>query len=95
MLTETVSKCIYDAAGKRMRRETGGVATWLVYGLDGELVAEYAMRVMLLLVRITQTTNRHLPQRMFCWALLGEADRKFNSYEKSMTQATAFSAFSF
>lgn len=32
----------YDADGKRVRRNSYGQETWQVYGLDGELVAEYA-----------------------------------------------------
>ena len=36
-----VSKYAYDADGHRVRRNIGGQTTWQVYGLDGELVAEY------------------------------------------------------
>lgn len=32
----------YDAAGRRTRRKTEGAEMWQVYGLEGELVAEYA-----------------------------------------------------
>jgi RHS repeat-associated protein len=32
----------YDAAGRRTRRKTEGAEVWQVYGLEGELVAEYA-----------------------------------------------------
>ncbi len=32
----------YDADGRRVRRNVNGVETWQVYGLDGELLAEYA-----------------------------------------------------
>jgi RHS repeat-associated protein len=32
----------YDADGKRVRRDIEGNITWQVYGLDGELLAEYA-----------------------------------------------------
>jgi RHS repeat-associated protein len=32
----------YDADSKRVRRQTGGMQVWQVYGMDGELVAEYA-----------------------------------------------------
>src|SRR5205085_5039352 len=32
---------VYDADGKRVRRIVGGVETWLIYGIEGELVAEY------------------------------------------------------
>jgi RHS repeat-associated protein len=31
----------YDASGQRIKRTVDGVATWQVYGLGGELVAEY------------------------------------------------------
>jgi YD repeat-containing protein len=32
----------YDGSGQRIKRTTGGVETWQVYGFGGELVAEYA-----------------------------------------------------
>jgi len=32
----------YDASGQRVRRNVNGVETWAVYGLGGELLAEYA-----------------------------------------------------
>jgi RHS repeat-associated protein len=32
---------VYDADGKRVRRITGGVETWHIYGFGGELIAEY------------------------------------------------------
>lgn len=32
----------YDAGGQRLRRNVNGVETWQVYGLGGELLAEYA-----------------------------------------------------
>ncbi|MGH9931365.1 MAG: RHS repeat-associated core domain-containing protein, partial [Pyrinomonadaceae bacterium] len=32
----------YNADGQRVRRKVNGVETWQVYGMDGELVAEYA-----------------------------------------------------
>ncbi|HEY8185434.1 MAG TPA: RHS repeat-associated core domain-containing protein [Pyrinomonadaceae bacterium] len=32
----------YNAEGERVRRKVSGVETWQVYGLDGELLAEYA-----------------------------------------------------
>ncbi len=35
------SRYFYDANGKRTRKIVSGVETWFVYGLDGELVAEY------------------------------------------------------
>ncbi len=38
----TTSHYVYDADGKRVRRIIGSTETWMVYGLDGELVAEYA-----------------------------------------------------
>src|SRR5260370_33686176 len=31
----------YDGNGKRVRRKVNGVETWQVYGLGGELIAEY------------------------------------------------------
>lgn len=33
---------VYDAAGQRVRRVANGAETWQVYGLGGELLAEYA-----------------------------------------------------
>ena len=38
-----VSRYTYDAAGKRVRRSINNQETWQVYGLGGELVAEYAV----------------------------------------------------
>ena len=32
----------YDADGRRIKRNVNGVETWQVYGIDGELLAEYA-----------------------------------------------------
>ncbi|MGH9872943.1 MAG: RHS repeat-associated core domain-containing protein [Pyrinomonadaceae bacterium] len=32
----------YDGGGQRVRRNVGGVETWQVYGLGGELLAEYS-----------------------------------------------------
>jgi RHS repeat-associated protein len=32
----------YDAGGKRIKRNVNGVETWAVYGMSGELIAEYA-----------------------------------------------------
>ena len=32
----------YDATGQRIKRTVNGVETWQVYGLGGELLAEYA-----------------------------------------------------
>ncbi len=32
----------YDASGQRVRRNVNGVETWAMYGLGGELLAEYA-----------------------------------------------------
>jgi RHS repeat-associated protein len=37
-----VSQYSYDADGHRVRRQTGAQQTWQVYGIDGEMVAEYA-----------------------------------------------------
>jgi RHS repeat-associated protein len=36
-----VSEYVYDADGKRVRRIIGGQETWQVYGMGGELLAEY------------------------------------------------------
>src|SRR5205085_11875484 len=36
-----LSRYAYDAGGHRVRRSINGVETWQVYGLDGELIAEY------------------------------------------------------
>jgi RHS repeat-associated protein len=33
----------YDADGRRVKRNVNGVETWQVYGLDGELLAEYPL----------------------------------------------------
>src|SRR5262245_46313229 len=35
------SSYIYDADGKRVKRIVGGRETWYVYGIGGELLAEY------------------------------------------------------
>ncbi|MCA1643057.1 MAG: DUF4214 domain-containing protein [Acidobacteria bacterium] len=40
--TSVFSRYTYDAGGKRVRRDLGGVVTWQVYGFSGELLAEYA-----------------------------------------------------
>jgi YD repeat-containing protein len=37
-----LNRYYYDAAGQRVRRVVGEQETWLIYGLGGELVAEYA-----------------------------------------------------
>jgi len=37
-----VSRYVYDADGQRARRITGGQETWHIYGIGGELLAEYA-----------------------------------------------------
>ncbi len=39
--TAPTSQYFYDANGKRTRKLVSGVETWFVYGIDGELVAEY------------------------------------------------------
>jgi YD repeat-containing protein len=43
--TQTVSNVVgvytYNADGQRVRRKVGGVETWQIYGMDGELLAEY------------------------------------------------------
>ncbi len=36
-----VSRYSYDADGHRVRRSTGGLEWWQIYGMDGEVVAEY------------------------------------------------------
>ncbi|MDX2032499.1 MAG: hypothetical protein SF339_17625, partial [Blastocatellia bacterium] len=36
---------VYDADGRRVRRIVGGVETWMIYGLGGELLAEYPARL--------------------------------------------------
>lgn len=36
-----ISRYSYDADGHRVRRTTGGVEWWQIYGMDGEVVAEY------------------------------------------------------
>ena len=38
-----LSRYIYDPDGKRVRRIINGVETWMVYGMGGELIAEYAL----------------------------------------------------
>jgi RHS repeat-associated protein len=37
-----LSAYTYNADGQRVRRKSSGMETWQVYGMDGELVAEYA-----------------------------------------------------
>jgi len=37
-----LARYLYDPDGRRVRRIIGGVETWMVYGIDGELIAEYA-----------------------------------------------------
>lgn len=37
-----ISNYTYNADGQRVRRKTATVETWQVYGMDGELLAEYA-----------------------------------------------------
>jgi len=37
-----VNYYVYDGDGRRVRRIVNGVETWQVYGIDGELLAEYA-----------------------------------------------------
>jgi RHS repeat-associated protein len=36
-----LSTYTYDADGHRVRRKTGAAETWQIYGMDGELLAEY------------------------------------------------------
>ncbi len=40
-----LARYIYDPDGARVRRIINGTETWMVYGLGGELVAEYANNV--------------------------------------------------
>jgi len=42
MLAATNGSYTYNADGSRVRRITGGQETWYVYGIKGELLAEYA-----------------------------------------------------
>ncbi|QQS48000.1 MAG: RHS repeat protein [Acidobacteriota bacterium] len=37
----TTSHYVYDADGRRVRRIVGSTETWQVYGMEGELIAEY------------------------------------------------------
>jgi RHS repeat-associated protein len=37
-----LARYIYDPEGRRVRRIVGSTETWLVYGMGGELIAEYA-----------------------------------------------------
>ncbi len=39
---QVVASYSYNADGQRTRRIVGGVETWQVYGMDGELLAEYS-----------------------------------------------------
>ncbi len=39
---QVVSSYSYNADGRRVRRTVNGVETWQVYGIDGELLGEYA-----------------------------------------------------
>ena len=39
---QVVSSYSYNADGQRTRRKVNGVETWQVYGMDGELLGEYA-----------------------------------------------------
>ena len=40
--SNVVGTYTYNADGQRVRRNVDGVETWQVYGMDGELLAEYA-----------------------------------------------------
>ena len=40
-----LTRYLYDPDGRRVRRIVSGVETWQVYGIDGELIAEYAYNV--------------------------------------------------
>jgi RHS repeat-associated protein len=39
---QVVSSYAYNAAGQRTRRKIGSAETWQIFGMDGELLAEYA-----------------------------------------------------
>jgi len=39
--TSGTSTYTYNADGQRTRRKTGTQETWQIYGMDGELLAEY------------------------------------------------------
>ncbi|HKO45275.1 MAG TPA: DUF2341 domain-containing protein [Pyrinomonadaceae bacterium] len=39
----TVGQYTYNGDGQRVRRKADGVETWQIYGIDGELLAEYAL----------------------------------------------------
>jgi len=39
---QVVSSYSYNADGQRTRRIVGGIETWQIYGMDGELLAEYS-----------------------------------------------------
>jgi RHS repeat-associated protein len=49
-----ISYYTYNADGQRVRRKKGSVETWQVYGMDGELLAEYAA-----------TASEPLPQKEY------------------------------
>lgn len=38
---QVVSQYTYDAVGRRVKRRIGGQEVWQIYGIDGELVADY------------------------------------------------------
>src|SRR5437763_680196 len=40
--TNNTSTYVYDGDGRRIKRNVVGTETWQVYGLGGELIAEYA-----------------------------------------------------
>jgi RHS repeat-associated protein len=44
--TSIFSYYTYDASGQRTRRNAGGNVTWMIYGMGGELVAEYAQNAV-------------------------------------------------
>src|SRR5262249_25849854 len=37
---------VYDGGGHRVKRIVGGAETWQVYGIDGELIAEYGVNAL-------------------------------------------------
>jgi RHS repeat-associated protein len=39
--TDVTATYFYDGDGRRVKRKVGTVETWQVYGIDGELIAEY------------------------------------------------------
>ncbi len=79
----SASSYTYDADGKRVRRQTPNETVWQVYGLEGELLAEYAANA-----------PAALPQREYGYRngeLLVTADTTMSKLP--VTTATASSAY--